>query len=57
MQLSIAGAAHMGGSNFDAFKSIQFHPSNILTSASFNPPPHKTLWQRFVEFICRSVQP
>ena len=57
MQLSIAGATRMGGSNFDAFKSIQFHPANILTSASFTPPPHKSLWQRLVEFLSRRVQP
>ena len=56
MNQAIAGGSVVGRP-FDAFKSIQFHPSNILTSASFNPPPHKTLWQRFVEFICRSVQP
>lgn len=57
MQLSFAGAARVGGSNFDAFKSIQFHPSNILTSASFTPPPRKSLWQMLVEFLCRRLQP
>lgn len=57
MQLATAGAARMGGPSFDAFKSIQFHPSNILTGASFTPPPHKTLWQRLIEFLSRRMQP
>lgn len=42
---------------FDAFKSIQFRPSNIVTSASFTPPPRKSLWQMLVEFLCRRLQP
>lgn len=56
MNLAIAGGSVVGR-QFDAFKSIQFHPSNILTSASFTPPPHKSLWQRLVEFLSRRMQP
>ncbi|MGM5531623.1 hypothetical protein ACP3UV_17405 [Mixta calida] len=57
MQLATAGAARVGGPHFDAFKSIQFHPSNILTSASFTPPPRKSLLQRLIELLNRSIQP
>ena len=42
---------------FHPINSIQFHPANILTSASFTPPPRKSLWQRLVEFLNRSVNP
>ncbi len=55
MQIAIAGAARVGGSSFHAINSIQFNPSNILTSASFTPPPRKSLWQRLVEFLNRSI--
>lgn len=54
--LAFAGAAS-GCPTFDAFKSIEFHPRNILTSASFTPPPRKSLLQRLVEFLNRSVNP
>ncbi|WP_212408563.1 hypothetical protein [Erwinia sp. E602] len=57
MQLATAGAARVGGSGFDAFKSIQFHPANILTGASFSPPPPKSPWQRLIEFLNRRIQP
>lgn len=57
MQLSFAGAALVGGSSFNAFGYIERHPSNIVTSASFTPPPRKSLWQMFVEFLCRRLQP
>jgi len=55
MQIAIAGAAC--GRPFHAINSIQFHPANILTSASFTPPPRKSLLQRLVEFLNRSVNP
>jgi len=57
MQLATAGAARVGGPSFDAFKSIEFHPKNILTSDSFFPPPRKSFLQRLVEFLNRSMQP
>jgi len=45
------------GRPFHAINSIQFHPANILTSASFTPPPRKSFLQRLVEFLNRSVKP
>ncbi len=45
------------GRPFHAINSIQFHPANILTSASFTPPPRKSLLQRLVELLNRSVNP
>lgn len=50
MQYSIAGASCMGRP-FDAFKSIQHHPSNCLTSASFTPQPRKSWLDRLVDFL------
>lgn len=42
---------------FHPINSIQFHPANVVTSASFTPPPRKSLLQRLVEFINRNIQP
>lgn len=56
-QLAIAGAARVGGSSFDAFKSIQFHHSNILTSASFTPPPRKSWLDKLVELLRAEGKP
>lgn len=56
MQLAATGAA-CGRPSFNAFGYIERHPSHILTSASFTPPPRKSLWQMLVEFLCRSLQP
>ena len=53
---AMAGAA-CGRPNFNAFGYIEHHRSNILTSASFTPPPRKSLWQILVEFLCKKVQP
>lgn len=53
---ALAGAAS-GCPAFDAIKSIEFHPSNILTSADFAQPPHKSLLQKLVELLNRSIQP
>lgn len=57
MQFATAGAARVGGPNFDAFKSIQFHRSNILTSASFTPPPRKSWLQRLWEILKAEGRP
>lgn len=57
MQLATAGAARVGGPSFDAFKSIQFHPANILTSASFTPPPRKSWLDKLIEFLRSEVKP
>jgi hypothetical protein len=57
MQLATAGATRVGGSNFDAFKSIQFHPKHILTSASFTPPPRKSWLDKLVEFLRSEGKP
>lgn len=57
MQLATAGAARVGGPSFDAFKSIQFHPANILTSASFTPPPRKSWLDKLIELLRSEVKP
>lgn len=57
MQLATAGATRVGGSDFDAFKSIQFQRSNILTSASFTPPPRKSWLQKLWEMLCSEGRP
>nr|WP_195761689.1 hypothetical protein [Pantoea sp. 201603H] len=56
MQLSIAGAA-CGRPNFNAFGYIERHPSNILTSASFTPPPRKSLLDKIVDFLRAEGRP
>lgn len=57
MQLSFAGAARVGGSSFNAFGYIERHPSNILTSASFTPPPRKSWLDKLVEFLRSEGKP
>lgn len=57
MQISYAGAARVGGSSFNAFGYIERHPSNIVTSASFTPPPRKSLLERLVEFLRSEGRP
>ncbi|MFP1868641.1 hypothetical protein [Lonsdalea quercina] len=57
MQHSFVGAAHMGSSSFDARKYIQFHHSNVLSSASFTPPPRKSLLQIIIEFLSQKGEP
>jgi len=57
MQISYAGAARVGGSSFNAFGYIERHPSNIVNSASFTPPPHKSLLERLVEFLKSEGRP
>ncbi|HHG9960357.1 TPA: hypothetical protein ACPZLH_001533 [Yersinia enterocolitica] len=39
------------GSPLNGILSIQHHPSNRLTSASFTPPPRKSLLDKIVEFL------
>lgn len=56
MQAAAHGAA-LGCPEFNAFGYIEHHPSNILTSASFNPPPEKSFLEKLVEFLNRSIQP
>lgn len=56
MTLTITGGAVVARP-FHPINSIQFHPSNILTSASFTPPPRKSFLQRLVELLNRSIQP
>ena len=56
MTLTIPGDAVMARP-FHPINSIEFHQSNILTSASFTPPPRKSLLQRLIEYLNRSIQP
>jgi len=53
---AMAGAAS-GCPAFDAIKSVEFHRSNILTGADFAQPPRKSLLQKLVELLNRSIQP
>lgn len=55
MQIAIAGAAC--GRPFHAINSIQFHRANILTSASFTPPPRKSWLQRLWEILKAEGRP
>lgn len=57
MQISYAGAARVGGSSFNAFGYIERHPSNIITSASFTPPPRKSWLDKLVEFLKAEGRP
>ncbi len=52
---AMAGAAC--GRPFHAINSIQFHRSNILTSASFTPPPRKSWLDKLVEFLRSEGRP
>lgn len=57
MQVAIAGLPIAGRSKFHAIKSIEFSRSNILTSASFTPPPRKSIIQIIIDAINRRVEP
>ncbi|MCG8709225.1 hypothetical protein JHU04_002465 [Brenneria sp. 4F2] len=57
MQVAIAGLPVAGSSNFHAIKSIEFSHSNILTGASFNPPPRKTIIQIIIDFLNKRIEP
>ncbi len=57
MAYTNVGAIPMGSLRFDAIKSIEFSAKNILTSASFTPPPRKTIIQIIIEFLNRRIQP
>ncbi|WP_167519954.1 MULTISPECIES: hypothetical protein [Serratia] len=50
MMYAIAGQSGMGCSTNFLLK-MQHHKSNILTSASFTPPPRKSLLDKLVEFL------
>ncbi|OAT32033.1 hypothetical protein M975_1925 [Buttiauxella brennerae ATCC 51605] len=54
-QFAIAGAASVRP--FDAFKSIQHHPSHRLTSASFTPPPKKSWLDKLVDILRQEARP
>ncbi|CNL10100.1 hypothetical protein [Yersinia frederiksenii] len=45
------------GSPLDGILSIQHHPSNRLTSASFTPPPRKGIWEKIIEALTRRIEP
>lgn len=45
------------GSPLNGLLSIQHHPSNRLTSASFTPPPRKGIWERIIEALTRRIEP
>lgn len=56
MTYAIAGGAFVARP-FHAINSIQFHRSNILTSASFTPPPRKSWLQRLWEILRAEGRP
>lgn len=55
--LATAHGAACGRPSFNAFGYIERHPSNIVTSASFTPPPRKSLLERLVEFLKSEGRP
>ncbi|MBW5814624.1 MULTISPECIES: hypothetical protein [Yersinia] len=59
MIISIRGGTSMGATSKNYLLYIQHHPSNRLSSASFEPPsqPKKSLWQQFIELINRRLEP
>lgn len=50
MTLAIAGGANMGCST-NYLTKMQHFPAYRLTSASFTPPPRKSLLDRLVDFL------
>lgn len=56
MMYAIAGQSGMGCSTNYLLK-LQHHRSNILTSASFTPPPKKSWLDKLVEFLRQPGQP
>lgn len=56
MNYAIAGCPTVGNSN-NFLLRMQHHKSNILTSASFTPPPRKSLLDKLVEFLRTEGRP
>lgn len=56
MTLAITGGA-VAPRPFHPIHSIQFNRSNILTSASFTPPPRKSWLQKLWEMLCAEGRP
>ncbi|CAM3674827.1 MULTISPECIES: hypothetical protein [Yersinia] len=54
--LTLSGNRLVGGP-LSGILSIQHHPSNRLTSASFTPPPKKGFLERLIEAINRRLEP
>ncbi|CFQ49900.1 hypothetical protein [Yersinia similis] len=58
MIISIRGGTSMGAASKNGILYIQHHPSNRLSSASFEPPrSKKSLWQQFIELINLRLEP
>jgi hypothetical protein len=51
-----AGQLNMGCQNNFLLK-IQHHPSNILSSASFTPPPRKGWIQKIIDILTQEGRP
>ncbi|HEY3982917.1 hypothetical protein [Cedecea sp.] len=56
MMYAIAGQSASGCSTNYLLK-FQHHPSNILNSASFTPPPKKSWLDKLVDFLRQEGQP
>ena len=56
MQFFIAEAPSVRP-GFNAFSYIERHPSNILNSANFTPPPKKSWLDKLVDFLRQEGQP
>ncbi|HDL7645961.1 TPA: hypothetical protein PXO92_002575 [Yersinia enterocolitica] len=59
MIISIRGGTSMGAASKNGILYIQHHPSNRLSSASFEAPSQskKNLWQQFIELINLRLEP
>lgn len=55
--LATAHGAACGRPGFNAFGYIERQHSNILTSASFTPPPRKSWLDKLVEFLRSEGKP
>jgi len=56
MMYAIAGQSGMGCSNNFLVK-MQHHKSNILTSASFTPPPRKSWLDKLIDILRTEGRP
>lgn len=57
MELAIAGGTVMGATTTNHLLGMQHHKENILTSASFTPPPRKSWLDKLVDMLRQEGRP
>lgn len=57
MELAIAGGTAMGATTTNHLLRMQHHKENILTSASFTPPPRKSWLDKLVDMLRQEGRP